>query len=173
MQYVRSLDQPGQRKVISLTEEYIRQAALEMNINLKPIPVVFDLRGRSAGMYQAKNGNSSIRYNPWLFARFYPENLATTVPHEVAHYVVDMKYGLAHTKPHGKEWRSVMKMFGVDARATCNFDLKGIPVRTYRQFQYRCGCRSHQLTSIRHKRVLLGANYYCRSCQQLLVSQGS
>jgi len=25
MQYVRSLDQPGQRKVISLTEEYIRQ----------------------------------------------------------------------------------------------------------------------------------------------------
>lgn len=170
--HIRPLDQAGQREVISLTGEYIRKAAREMNIDLAAIPVVFDLRGRAAGMYRAGNGNSSIRYNPWLFARFYPENLATTVPHEVAHYVVDLKYGLARTKPHGKEWRAVMKLFGADARATCNFDLEGIPVRTYRKFQYRCGCRFHQLTSIRHKRALLGANYYCRSCQQLLVSQG-
>ena len=169
---IMPLDQKRQREVIILTEDYIRQAAREMNIGLEPVPVVFDLRGRCAGMYKVQNRKGAIRYNPWLFARFYPENLSTTVPHEVAHYVVDMKHGLTCTKPHGKEWRAVMKIFGADNRATCEFDLADIPVRAYRQFQYHCGCRSHNLTSIRHKRVLRGTRYFCRSCKQVLISQG-
>jgi SprT protein len=136
----------------------------------QPIPVFFDLRGRAAGMYRVARREAIIRYNPYIFARYFEHGLQATVPHEVAHYITDRLYGLAHVRPHGKEWRGVMQALGAEPRATARFDLHGIPLRRQRRFAYRCDCSTHQLSTCRHKRIATGAmRYHCRSCGGELV----
>jgi SprT protein len=160
-----------QEQVISATEACLYQASLKLEHSFDPVPVMFDLKGRAAGMYKVNKSQRVIRYNPAIFSRYFSENLATTVPHEVAHYLVDVLYGMRNTQPHGKEWKEMMAMFGADASVTCNFDLAGLPTKHYQRFDYSCSCRTHELTRIRHNRVLKGVRYHCRYCKQELVSQ--
>jgi len=61
-------------------------------------------------MYRANKNHRVIRYNPYIFAKSFEDNLGLTVPREVAHYVTDMMFG--HSRPHGKEWHEVMRAFG-------------------------------------------------------------
>ena len=162
--------QAGQReRVVTLTNGFIQQAGVALNCTFQPVPVTFDLTGRAAGMYRVRGKLRTIRYNPYLFARYFDENLAVTIPHEVAHYVVDMIYGANKTRPHGHEWKQVMAIFGADDSVRGCYDLEGVPMRRYQRFDYACACRQHALTKIRHKRVLRGARYHCRSCRQELV----
>ena len=141
-----------------------------LDTKFETIPVRFDLTGRAAGMYKVVRGQRIIRYNAYLFAKYFDENLSTTVPHEVAHYLTDAVYGYANVKPHGNEWRTVMRMLGADSSIHCDFDLDGIPVRRYRRTRYTCRCRFFELTSIRHNRIQhQGARYYCQLCQAELV----
>lgn len=165
------------------TYRWISQANQLFDISLETIAVKFDLSGRAAGMY-CERGNGKlaekwIRYNQAIFAKYFAENIATTVPHEVAHYVVSQQ----HTKrgwrqkkirPHGPEWKSVMLEFGVEPRRTCDFDLDGVSQRNYQRFSYQCGCQTHQLTAIRHNRIVRDRQRYsCRKCGQLLELEGS
>ena len=168
---VMPLETEQQEQIISATETRLYQASTELAHSFEPIPVLFDLKGRAAGMYKVNKSQRMIRYNPYIFGRYFSENLSTTVPHEVAHYIVDVLYGLRKTQPHGKEWKSIMDLFNADASVTCNFDLKGLPTRHYQRFDYGCSCQTHELTRIRHNRVLKGARYYCRRCKQELISK--
>lgn len=163
------LESEQQSQIISATEAYLEKASTELARSFESIPVMFDLKGRAAGMYKVNRSLRMIRYNPYIFARYFSENLSTTVPHEVAHYIVDVLYGLRKTQPHGKEWKSIMNLFDADASVTCNFDLAGLPGRSYQRFEYHCTCRSHELTRIRHNRVLKGVRYFCRHCKQALA----
>jgi len=43
-----------------------------------------------------------------------------------------------------------------------DYDVEGLQTRRPRCFLYRCTCRSHHLTSIRHQRLLGGQVYVCR-----------
>lgn len=156
-------------EVIAATESCIFQVSNKLEYSFAPISVKFDLKGRAAGMYKVKRTERVIRYNPYIFAKYYEENLKTTVPHEVAHYVVDVLYGIRKTLPHGKEWRNIMAILNADPSVTCQFDLNGIPTRHYKHFAYVCVCRTHQFTRIRHNRALKGVRYHCRKCKQQLV----
>lgn len=169
MSSITPIETVQQQQIIAVTESYINQASDILQHAFDTIPVVFDLKGRAAGMYKVKRSQRLIRYNPYLFAKYFDENLSTTVPHEVAHYIVDVLYGIRKTQPHGREWKNIMAIFDADASVTCNFDLDGIPTRRYQQFAYACACRTHQLTRIRHNRVLKGMRYNCRSCKQELI----
>lgn len=154
-----------QAQVVRETARYIQLAETLLSRKFDDIPVLFNLRGRAAGMYKVTRQERFIRYNPWIFARYYAENLAVTVPHEVAHYITDQVHGLRNVRPHGAEWRELMRMFGADASRTALFDLEGLPQRTYRKYAYRCDCNTHQLTSRRHNRIVRDrARYYCRHC---------
>jgi SprT protein len=159
-----------QAQIIAATESYIKQASQKLNYSFKPVLIRFDLKGRAAGMYKVTRFQRMIRYNPYIFSKYFSENITVTVPHEVAHYIVDELYGIKNTQPHGKEWRNIMAMFKADASVTCCFDLEGIPSRHYQRFEYTCLCRSHKLTRIRHNRVLKGIQYFCRSCKKELVA---
>ena len=153
------------------TASYIKLAAGLYERNFDPIPVHFDLKGKCAVMYEVRGRSRRIRYNPWLFAKYYEESLSNTVVHEVAHYLVDCMYGLRQVKPHGQEWKSIMLDFGARPKATGNYDLAGIPVRQYAKFAYKCGCRTHQLTSVRHKRIVQrGYQYRCQYCHNFIES---
>jgi SprT protein len=168
------LDRQLQRRVIEETQARRRQAIEYFGREFPEIPVHFDLGGRAAGMYQVRAGERRIRYNPFIFNRYFEDNFAQTIPHEVAHYISDLLHGFRNIRPHGPEWRQVMVLFGAEPRATCNYDLQGLPVRRYRQYDYECGCRLHRLTTIRHNRVQGdGARYLCKQCGKVLVYSGA
>jgi SprT protein len=165
-----ALDAGQRQSVCTATLDCLRRAERLFRLGHQPIPVLFDLRGRAAGMYRVVRREAVIRYNPYIFARYFEHGLQTTVPHEVAHYITDRLYGLAHVRPHGNEWRSVMLALGVEPRATTRFDLSGLPLRRQQRFAYRCDCSAHQLSSCRHNRIAAGrARYHCRSCGGELV----
>lgn len=162
-----------EKRVVAETARYISMAEKLYARQFPTVPVHFDLIGSSAGMFRIKGGESHIRYNPWIFAKYFEENFAGTIPHEVAHYVVHRLYGLHRVRPHGAEWRAVMRDFGADDSVTGNFDLGGIPTRRHRRFRYRCSCREHKITTRRHNKMQSGLDrYQCRLCLGELVYLG-
>ena len=164
-EHIQPLSENLQEQVIQETNRFIKSAANYYDCKIKEIPVLFDLVGKSAGMYRVRAGQRVIRYNPYVFAKYFDDNCNETIPHEVAHYVTDILYGLRSIKPHGAEWKSVMQVFGVAANRTANYDLSGLPVRKFQTFVYHCGCQNYELTSRRHNKILNGSGHYmCRDC---------
>jgi SprT protein len=162
---IEPISELQQTEVRRATQQCISRAEQIYNRRFKPLQVDFDLRGKCAGMYQVKRLERRIRFNPWIFAKYYQDSLHDTVAHEVAHYIVDCLYGLRKVKPHGREWQAVMRSLGAEPKATGNYDLTGIPRRQYQRFAYRCGCRTHNLTILRHRKVMKGvAKYLCQYC---------
>ena len=166
----KPIDAPQQARVRQATQTCVTHASGLFERDFVVPPVHFDLTGRATGQYRVLRGDAMIRYNPFIFARYFEDNLNETVPHEVAHFVVDQLWGLRRVRAHGAEWQSVMRALGAEPRATACYDLTGLPVRRQRRFAYRCACNTHQLTTCRHNRVQRGqARYHCRQCGQPLV----
>ncbi len=167
---IQPLTEAQRRVVICATHACVLRAEDVYKRAFGVIPVRFDLTGRTAGMYRVQRGTRLIRYNPYIFAKYFDDGLEQTVPHEVAHYVTDQLHGLRRVRPHGPEWRAVAHALGASPRATFNYDLSGIPQRQQRLFSYHCGCTEHQLTTRRHNRVHAGERVYlCRRCRSPLV----
>ena len=166
---IAAIDAAQRAMVVQATHDWIAYAGRLYRRRFETIPVLFDLTGRAAGMYRVLRGARSIRFNPYLFAKYPHDNLTVTVPHEVAHYVVDRLRGLRRVRPHGPEWRAVMRDFGLEPVATTVHDLAGVPARTQRRHAYRCACLLHPLTTRRHNLILRGARYRCRHCGEELV----
>jgi SprT protein len=136
--------------------------------------ITFDLPGTAAGQYRRTTGGFGrtrhrLRFNPYLLVKHFDEGLATTVPHEAAHYAVAVRYRGSRVSPHGSEWREAMALLGAPAEVTHALDVSDIPRRRQRHWTYRCACAEHCLSTTRHHRVLQGARYYCRRCRDLLV----
>lgn len=159
------LDTLQRGAVDSAVRDYLHLASLELGRSVPVPPVRFDLSGRSAGMFRARGRECELRFNPWIFARYYDENLSETVPHEVAHYLVWWQFPCRRTRPHGAEWQAWMCFFGVEPRVTFDRDISGLPQRRQRRFRYRCDCSEHSLSTTRHRRQERGeARYQCRRC---------
>jgi SprT protein len=132
--------------------------------------VRFDLRGKAAGMARFHPGGScTIRYNKTMLAENGQAFIEQTVPHEVAHLVARVVHG-HHIRPHGDEWRSIMRLFGAKPIRCHNFTVTQTSRREMRYFPYRCACSEHQLSAIRHHRTLAGTTYFCRRCGSPLRS---
>ncbi len=177
MEMIQAIDARKQEEVVLATHNCLEQAKRLFARDFDLIPINFDLKGRAAGMFRVKGKQRVIRYNPYIFAKYFEENLKLTVPHEVAHYLTDEIYGIGklssmgtgRVRPHGREWQAIMHKLGVDACRTCSFDMSGLPVRKQHYHLYRCACSEHQLGSRRHNKVSRQqANYYCRKCRGLL-----
>ena len=168
--FIKPIDKNQQQQVCDATSDCLKRVETVFQIKLEPVTVTFDLTGRSAGMYRVQRGKRTIRYNPYLFAKYFDDNLATTVPHEVAHYAADMLYGFQHIRPHGAEWQAIMRALGVEPHATGRYDLTGIPVRRQQRFSYYCRCSTHQLSASRHYKVCRKkAAYFCNRCGERIV----
>ena len=155
--------------VIEETARYIALANDLYQTNFATIPVYFNLKGHTIGMYKVSAHKKIIRYNEMIFHKYFEENIKETVPHEVAHYIVDMQFGLKKVRPHGLEWRSIMRGFGANASRVARYDLSDIPKRRYSTIEYKCACQIHQLGIRRHNKVVQGKSHYtCRHCGSLL-----
>ena len=171
---VQPISETQRSLVVRATHACLLNAEAIYRRSFGVIPVRFDLRGRAAGMYRVQPGTRLIRYNPYIFAKHFDEGLAQTVPHEVAHYVTDVLYGLRNVRPHGPEWRAVAAVLGAEPRATRCLDLTGIPQRRHSSFGYRCACTRHELGARRHNKVRRGEGVYlCRRCSAPLVYCGA
>jgi SprT protein len=167
---IEPISKHQQQEVIEITLSFILQASRYYDRQFPEIPVLFDLTGRAAGMYCVKARQQYIRFNPYLFSKYLDESLSDTIPHEVAHYISDELYGLRNIRAHGPEWKSVMALFGVKAKATGNYDLDGIPTRQHKRIDYHCSCGTYPFTTKRHNQVVRGsANYACKKCGETLV----
>lgn len=170
---IEPINKTLQDRVITETRRCIRRAGHVLESGYSMVPVVFDLKGRAAGMYRVHNGMPVIRYNPYVFSKYFDDSLANTVPHEVAHYITDMLFGMANVRPHGKEWQAIMRALGVEPSVTCRYDLTGIPLRRQRRFIYRCDCSTHEISAVRHNRSSRGrAHYLCRHCRKPVMFSG-
>jgi SprT protein len=170
---ITPIDELQRAQVVRATQRWVERAADLLAHPMAVPPVLFDLSGSTAGMFRAQGEACCIRYNPWIFARHFDENLQHTVPHEVAHYAVHQRYLNRRLKPHGPQWRRIMQLFGLPAQVTFNFALDGVPIRRQRLHSYRCGCREHAVTTVRHNRMREGrARYLCRYCNTALLPAG-
>ena len=174
---IEPLSSEQQQQVIDETNAWITRAEKLFDIKVKPVDIQFNLKGRCSGMYRIKQKKKlffshcqrEIRYNPYIFSKYFEDNFTTTIPHEVAHYLTDLLHGLKNIKPHGSEWKAVMFAFGADASVTADYDLSGIPVKNQSRFSYQCDCREHQLSAIRHNKIKKRHyKYYCNACKQAL-----
>ena len=166
---VQPINSTQKALVLQATLDHIGRAEAVFGRKFMDIPVHFDLKGKAAGMYVKKQSLRRIRFNPWIFAKFFEANLRDTVPHEVAHYIVDVLYPGGKIKPHGNEWKQTMVRLGADPVRTCDFDLSGIPIRAHRRFDYHCACRTHSLSTKMHNWICRGLRIYlCKFCRQPL-----
>jgi SprT protein len=168
MSPAQSPDRTLKARVVDRTMDLLHEAGSWLCLALPEPEVRFDLRGRAAG--QARfggprpgTGSWLIRYNPALLAANADDFLAETVPHEVAHLAAFARHG-TRIRPHGPEWRAIVRRLGGVGERCHRYDLASAPVRELCRFDYHCGCRNHRLSSIRHRRVLAGQVYVCRSC---------
>ena len=184
---VQPISEQKMQEVAREVQRYIEMASDLYKRSFAPIDVVFDIKGRAAGMYHSvstfnnktinnktisflplaiiRKRKPKIRFNPWLFAKYPEESWTNTIPHEVAHYIADSRYDFNNIKPHGLEWRRIMQDFGAEPLVYGDYSLEGIPVRRVRRFAYRCACRQVELTSIRHRRIQEDRQqYHCRHC---------
>ncbi|MCU7843062.1 MAG: SprT-like domain-containing protein [Candidatus Thiodiazotropha sp. (ex Monitilora ramsayi)] len=152
------------------TAQLIDAAETRYQIEIARPKVHFDLKGKAAGMVIFKPGHpATIRYNLEILRENDQAFMRETVPHEVAHLVARQLYG-SRIKPHGKEWRSIMQAFGAMAKRCHNFPINPLNTRKMRYYPYRCSCKDHQLSAIRHNRSQAGVVYLCRTCGSALAA---
>jgi SprT protein len=130
-----------------------------------PVPRVdYDLRGTTAG--RADPRRFRIRLNPVLLIENPTDFVHQTLAHEFAHLIAHRVYG-ACIRPHGSEWQAVMRLFGVTPDRCHTFDVANAQVRRQQEYLYRCGCREHHISAVRHRRLQRGqADYRCRVCRE-------
>lgn len=132
-------------------------------------------REKSRGGY-CKYLAKELGFNTLLAENNKDHFLATTVPHEVAHWIDRELYGFVKTPAgkiirHGKTWKRIMvNVFRIPANRCHTYDTSMIKKRTRvvsRGFVYGCGCgKTYNLTSVRHNKIVKGkAWYHCTSCK--------
>ncbi len=170
---IKPINQARKDQVICATRQCIRHAENIFQQDLLSVPVEFKLKGKAAGKYCNRGGRRVIYYNPYVFAKYFDDNLENTVPHEVGHYINDVLNGIGKVRPHGKEWIDIMNKLGAVPTVTNRYDLTGIPLKQQRRFQYRCTCSSHMISAVRHNRARSGEmRYYCKQCSTVLFFTG-
>ena len=144
--------------------------------------IEINLRGRAAGQirygYLSRVGGSIsnaardlpiLRFNPYLLTKYKETFIDQVVPHECAHLVAYALFGMK-IKPHGAEWKALMaNLYQQAPDVTHRFEILS---KTRRMFDYSCGCIdiNHQLTVIRHNKIIKQkAVYLCKKCRSPLT----
>lgn len=166
------LNQKTELKILQRAEEAVRQAEARARsfyaIEFPDAEVDFSLRGRCAGQARVtRSGKTCLRINPVLLKENLDDFLTHTIPHEVAHLVVNWqsRNKRQRPRPHGPEWQAVMQScFGLEPRRCHNY--RTTPARVVpRSFLYSCSCRDHLLTSIMHNKISRSYQALCKVCR--------
>jgi len=133
--------------------------------------------------YDSKSTRTLGYYNPIkdtihldieLLKEYKELYIDTVLVHEYSHYVTQKLYG-SFVKPHGKEFKSICRLFGIDGKAT----IKGFNSskvienrrvkRNIKRFAYTCDCGyNHQISTITHNKIQNNQNIICCLCNSKL-----
>lgn len=121
--------------------------------------ITFRRSGKNAGA--AFLNQNRINLNPVLYVNNPQVFITEVIPHEISHLLVYRLFG--KVKPHGKEWQSMMsQVFELEPKTTHSLDLSPLNIKS---FEYVCNCRSVELSTHRHNKVLRGkVKYRCKDC---------
>ena len=155
MKTLSKLDQEVARTLNIAREKFPDHSFLEPKVRM-------DLTGKVAGVFSNKP-TPSIRFNLALMLENKEIFLKSTVPHEVAHFVVNVI--APNELPHGVVWQAIMKLFGVSNPKTYHSYKVAPPKRRKRPYIYRCSCQEHLFTKQKHGYVNRGVSYTCRRCK--------
>ena len=147
--------------------ECISKAEESFGRDFPMIPVRYDLKGRCAGQFCTRYGSSYLRVNTVLLTENVEHYIAQTIPHEVAHYINRVTSPFASA--HGNEWKNIMtRIMGVRADRCHSYDTSNARQgsKTTKRFTYKCGCKTHELSTVRHNRIVRrGTVYTCKKCK--------
>jgi predicted SprT family Zn-dependent metalloprotease len=141
-----------------------------------PMPYVrCELTGRNAGVciFKLSSKECTLDFNKYLVENDLDNLIAEIVPHEVAHYCTDYRYGIikngSKTVHHGTAWKNMMRVFGAKPIPYHTLNVKA--GRNLREFEYTCECgRQHTVTTIIHNKIQKkGQKYICRHCKGVLT----
>ncbi len=159
-------------KLRQQVETAVRQAEQRARdfyrIALPEASIDFSLRGRCAGQARVdRNGETGLRINQQLLAENLDDFLSNTIPHEVAHLVVNWqaRNKRQRPRPHGPEWQAVMQSCYDLSPERCH-SYQTMAARVVpRPFLYTCICREHRLTSIMHNKISRSYQALCKACK--------
>lgn len=125
--------------------------------------VKFNLRGKVAG----RGGIGGLRFNLELAKRNLNDYVNDTVPHELCHYFCMMLFNSRYTKPHGHEWKTMMKRIGINPTRCHNMDISFMRDKLWKC----CGCgREYLVSNRKHNAMMKNPGcYFCRGCKSGVV----
>ncbi len=149
----------------------------------------YNTKGKTAGWACWNGGRPYIDINPILLNENVEEVVGQTVPHEVAHIVVDEVYDQHNRcyidphsmrrrqaiEPHGFQWQEVMRLFGKVPHRCHQMDVTTVTKLRNGGLEhiYKCKCNGeraiHKMSKIKHNRIQRGGGYICRRCRATLV----
>lgn len=158
-----------------LAENSVRQAEQRARdfyrLALPPASIDFSLRGHCAAQARVdRRGKSWLRLNRQLLTENLDDFLTTTIPHEVAHLVVNWQLykNRQRPQPHGAQWQRVMRdCFGLNPVRCHSYQTTPARVVT-RPFLYSCDCQQHRLTRTMHNRINKAGGALCKRCKSHL-----
>jgi SprT protein len=146
---------------------YVQKACVRYAIDFTMPVVKFDLRGTVGG--KADYRNNYVKVNQTLCAENFDHYIKHIIGHEVAHLIALALHPLKRIKPHGDEWQSVMRAFGLPADRCHNYDVENARVRMTTQYTYSCNCQVHQVGSAIHNKIHMNVkSYHCKLCKGVL-----
>ncbi|MFC0179368.1 SprT-like domain-containing protein [Thorsellia kenyensis] len=155
-------------ELIDRSNQFLNRSLLLANqylgVDYHAPAIFYNLKGKTAGL--AYPLEWKIRINQSMLITHQIPFIEEVIPHELSHLFVYRYYSVKKRgviKPHGKEWADFMQeCFGLPPKVTHNFE---IPLREVTLFVYKCACRTHYLSAIRHNKVLgFKSSYCCKYC---------
>lgn len=162
-----------QKRVTDEVKRYMDLAKETYNIPKFNFNLEFSYKlGRIAGQCKYHKGNKQITviYNAILLPDNIQEYFNETIAHEVAHAV---EYYIKGKSSHGRNWKSIMRTFGVNPERTHNMDTRKSAKGGL--FLYKCEKCSAELEigKIRHNRLQKNPNKYSHPCSRTTSSKST
>lgn len=152
--------------VYNSVHKYIELGNKLYDKKINNISVEIDLNGANAGMAITRsNGYHSIRLNQHLIISNFERFLNDVIPHEIAHIFAFLNHPNLK-RHHGKEWKSVMANFGVEAITKHDMKIDHL-VKTNR-YKISCCCGTSLISSHRRTKMLKGISYKCSKCNTFI-----
>lgn len=150
-----------------MAREALVKLAVYFGTSVPHVHFEWTLKGKSC-LGQAY-GDRMIRLHPEALAKLGDAYL-NTVLHEACHVATTRamrERGITSRtgrwSAHGLEWSKAMRHLGLEPSrcATLPADVTLTPARKVRRFEVACSCRTHEVTSVRLKRL---ETLRCRAC---------
>jgi SprT protein len=165
-----------EQKMSTIEQHLIERVAHYCNVIREKLPklafqnpeVGFEVKGRTAGL--AYQNGKRVAFNTVL-AEENRDEFDNTIIHELAHLVTFKLYPRAKQN-HGPEFKRVFVFLGGNGKRGHTYDVCNVinADKVKKRFVYKCNCQVHQLTSIRHNRIVSGKQTYsCGRCHVRLT----